>query len=83
MKFLKKFENWIARQPRNRRILIIIVSLAWMLLMSYGALSTRIQKTGWEHFPTTLLDWFAIIGSAGFLVLIINGIVGLVSVLKK
>lgn len=82
IKFLKEFDNWMAKQPRTHRILITIFSLAWMLFMSYRALSIRIEKTGWEYFPATLLDWFAIIGSAGFLSLCVAGIIGIGKLFK-
>jgi len=33
--------------------------------VSYGGISTRISKTGWENFPEELLDWFSILGAVG------------------
>lgn len=61
-------------KKRPARIVSLLLSAIIMMFLMSRALYVRINVTGWENFPTTMLDFFAIAGSLLMLPLIVFGI---------
>ena len=49
----------------KKRFIPLYVAVFFGIIISYGGISTRISKTGWENFPEALLGWFSILGAVG------------------
>jgi len=79
------FSSWAKefKSRKHKSLPIVVGSIIILSYLIYSSLSTRIRATGWEHFPITMLDWFAIIGSIGLFVLLIDKIISLISILQK
>jgi|GEM_PF-5585756 uncharacterized BrkB/YihY/UPF0761 family membrane protein len=60
----------------------ILIALVYFYLMSRYVLDVRNASIGINAFPSTMLDWFAIIGVAIFVILSILGVISIYRILK-